>query len=87
MANSPSAWKRVRTNQRRRAMNKALTSRTKTALKKFHTTAATGEADAAVEAFRAAASTIDRAAKRGVVHPNKAARMKSRMAKRLASLG
>lgn len=86
MANSRSAWKRVRTNARRRAMNKSVSSRTKTALKRFETTAATGEADVAIESFRAATSTLDRAAKSGVVHPNKAARKKSRMAKRLAKL-
>lgn len=86
MANSRSAEKRIRTNAKRRAYNRSIESRTKTVVKKFGLAAEANEAGART-LYNEAASALDRAANRGVVHPNKAARKKSRMARRLASLG
>lgn len=87
MANSRSAEKRIRTNQRRRAYNRSINSSTKTAVKKFLMATVEGNVEQARTLYNEAASALDRAAKVGVIHPNKAARKKSRMARRLASLG
>lgn len=84
MANSPSAEKRIRTNARRRARNRAIESRTKTLVKKFKVAAANDDAQAPAR-YSEAASALDRAANRGVIHPNKAARVKSRMARQMSS--
>jgi small subunit ribosomal protein S20 len=74
-----SAMKRARTSAKRQRYNRAIKSEIKTHVRKFRN----AEGDTAVAAFRQAASKLDRAANKGVVHPNKAARLKSRMAKRL----
>ncbi len=79
-----SAEKRARTALKREERNKAVKSSVKTAVKKF---LAEDAPEAKVEALRLAASQLDRAANKGVIHPNKAARTKSRLAKRLAQTG
>ena len=78
MANSQSALKAIRQNEKRRARNRAVRSRMRTYVKKATIAIATGD-DTAVEAVRAAISELDRAAKKGVIHPNNAARRKSRL--------
>jgi small subunit ribosomal protein S20 len=84
MPNIKSAKKRVRTAEERRARNQSVKSSLRTSLKKV--TAAVGAQSAAVtETFDAAQSALDRAAAKGVIHPNKAARTKSRMAKKVNS--
>ncbi len=86
MPNTRSAAKRVRTSQKRRAYNRAIKSRVKTLIKRFEEAVQGGEKELAMERFRVAASALDRAAIKGVVHKNLAARKKSRMASKLASL-
>jgi small subunit ribosomal protein S20 len=54
-------------------------SATKTAIKHANEAIAGGEVDAAREAVRKALSTLDRAAQKGVLHPNNAGRRKSRL--------
>jgi small subunit ribosomal protein S20 len=80
LANTASALKRIRSNNRKRIRNKMVRSRTRTAVK--------GARDAAPEeaaaATVAAISALDRAAAKGVIHPNNAARRKSRLMKLLA---
>ncbi|HVM19656.1 MAG TPA: 30S ribosomal protein S20 [Egibacteraceae bacterium] len=87
MANIASQIKRNRQALRRRERNKDTRSALKTSLKKFRTAVEAGEADAAAVAYQQAARDLDKAAQKGVVHANFAANHKSKMAKRLASLG
>lgn len=81
MPNNPAAEKRMRQEQKRRLHNRSVKSIVKTQVTKARQAIATGtEAEASV---RAAVSELDRAAKKGVIHPNNAARRKSRLMKQL----
>lgn len=73
-----SAKKRVRQTNKAKARNAATRSSIRTALKNFRT-AVTGKKDVPV-AQSAAQSALDRAAKKGVMHPNKVARKKRQLA-------
>ena len=84
MANIASQIKRNRQNERARVRNKATRSAIKTALKRFDAAVESGDAAAAAAAYSSAASKLDRAAGRNVVHPNFAANHKAKMAKRLS---
>lgn len=84
MANTPSAEKRIRQARRRYEQNRAQRSRMKTAIKKVLNA---GDAASADLAFREVSALLDRLASRRVIHPNKAARKKSQLARRVASLG
>lgn len=79
MANTKSALKRIRQSEKQRARNRSVRTRVRTASKAALTAVGT---PAAEEALRTAQSVLDRAAKRGVLHPRTAARRKSRLAKR-----
>jgi len=81
LANTKSAIKRVRQSEKRRVRNRAVRSRMRTYVKRANTAIATG--DDAEEPVRAAISELDRAAKKGVIHPNSAARRKSRLMRKL----
>ena len=74
MPNLPSAKKRLRQDAKKRLRNQFAKTRIKTEIKK----ALTGAENEAV-------SVIDRAAAKGIIHKNAAARKKSRLAKRLAT--
>jgi small subunit ribosomal protein S20 len=84
VANIKSQIKRNRQNEKRRLRNKAVRSemrrRTKSA-----TSAAEAGAENAEEALRLALKRIDKAAAKGVIHKNQAARRKSRLVKRIAA--
>ena len=86
MPNIRSSAKRVRTSEKRRSYNRAIKSEMRTLVKKFDEAVQGGEKETAAERFRKAASALDRAAGKGVVHKNFVARKKSRMASKLASL-
>jgi small subunit ribosomal protein S20 len=86
VANIKSQIKRNKQNEKARLRNKAVRSELKTSVKAAETAAPEG-GDDAVAAARKADSKIDRAASKGVIHKNAAARKKSRLAKRLAKLG
>ena len=79
MPNVKSAEKRMRTAAKRAARNKAQRSRLRTAVKKARQAESPEEV---TTAFQEAKSLLDRAARKRLVHPNKAARLKSRLAKR-----
>jgi ribosomal protein S20 len=85
---TPSAQKRVRTAERRRAVNQPRKSAAKTLVTKA-LAVATGHAEGdAVEQLNEAISALDRAAKAGAIHPNAAARRKSRLTRKVnAALG
>lgn len=83
MANIKSAKKRIRTSRIRAQRNKARRSQIKTLMKRVRR--ATEPAAAQAE-LRAAVSAIDRAARARVIHPNRAARLKSQLARHVAQL-
>ena len=80
MANIKSQKKRILTNAKREARNKAAKSELRTRVKTALTNAGTetGEDD-----LRAAVKRLDMAAAKGIIHPNQAARRKSRLMKKL----
>ncbi len=79
--------KSLRVSQRKALQNRPRRSAAKTAVTATRNAIADGNADAAKTAYTRAASVLDRAAKTGVIHPNNAARRKSRLAKQLNSTG
>ena len=84
MANIKSQIKRNRQNEVRRVRNRAVRTELKTRIKNAVEAAETGEN--ATEAAAAAMRRIDRACDNGILHPNTAARRKSRLQKRLDAL-
>jgi small subunit ribosomal protein S20 len=83
LANTPSAEKRIRQARKRYEQNRAQRSRMKTGIKKVLGATDAAAADAA---FREVAALLDRLASRRVIHPNKAARKKSQLARHIAVL-
>ena len=79
MANSPQSRKRARQAETRRQRNASQRSMVRTTIKKVRGAIANGDAKAATEALDAAVPVIDRMANRGIMHPNQAARHKSRL--------
>ncbi len=69
--------------EKRRLRNKSVRSYVKTTSTRALDTIKKNELDQASEAVTLAASALDRAVKKGVIHPNKAARRKSRLMKKL----
>jgi small subunit ribosomal protein S20 len=86
VANIKSQLKRIKTNRKATERNKAVKSEVKTAIRRFREAAATGEADKASEALKAASTKLDKAVSKGVIHKNQAANKKSAMAKKAAGL-
>lgn len=83
MANSPQARKRARQNQKRTLHNASQRSEVRTAIKNTLKSIKSNDKKAAETAFKHAVVMIDRAAGRHVIHQNKAARLKSRLHKKL----
>ncbi len=85
MPNNAAAEKRMRQEHKRRAVNRSTKSVVKTQITKARQAIATADTNAepAIEAVRLAASELDKAAKKGVIHKNNAARRKSRLMKQL----
>jgi small subunit ribosomal protein S20 len=89
VANIKSQIKRNKQNEIRRLRNKSVRSELKTRVKsatRLATSAspdAPEEALAAVDAVRAAQQRLDKAAEKGIIHKNQAARRKSRLMKRI----
>jgi small subunit ribosomal protein S20 len=81
LAHSKSALKRWRQADAASERNKSVRSEARTAVKSARTAIASGVVDDAQAAVREAASILDRAAKRRVIHKNAASRHKSRMMK------
>jgi small subunit ribosomal protein S20 len=85
MANIKSQIKRNRKTLAERARNKSVRSKLKTVTKRFLTAAESGDSAAAEEAYQVATREYDKAAAKGIIHRNKAANAKSRLAKKLNS--
>ncbi|NLV16192.1 MAG: 30S ribosomal protein S20 [Syntrophomonadaceae bacterium] len=86
MAKNKSAIKRTRKAQERKLSNMSKKSNMKTTIKKFEAAIADENRTEAEARLIAASSIVDKNASRGIVHKNKAARIKSRMTKKLNSL-
>ncbi|MGK7930847.1 MAG: 30S ribosomal protein S20 [Microcystaceae cyanobacterium] len=93
MANIKSAIKRIKVSERNRLHNKSYKSAVKTLMKKYFLAVEacdenpSSEQMAEIQKHLAAAySKIDKAIKRGVLHPNNGARKKARLAKALKKL-
>jgi small subunit ribosomal protein S20 len=81
MANIKSQIKRNRQNEERRRRNKSVRSALKTRVRRFNQAIEAGDKDAAEQAYEAVQKAFDKAASRGVIHRNKAANQKSRLAR------
>ncbi len=86
MANIASAKKRARQAEQRRRHNQARRSMMRTKLKLVTAAIASGDKAAAEAAYGDAVPVLDRMATRGLIHKNKAARHKSRLAKQIKAL-
>ncbi len=83
MPQTESAKKALRVSQRRRDRNKPVRSQVKTYVKKAEQLISSNEPESAREAVQRAMTALDKAAQKGVIHPNNAARRKSRLMKKL----
>ena len=83
MANIQSSIKRVRTTRRRTEFNQITRSTARTYIKKARTLIEQGNLDQAALVVKQATIALDRAAQKGVIHQNNAARRKSRLVKAL----
>ncbi|PZE22732.1 30S ribosomal protein S20 [Paenibacillus xerothermodurans] len=86
MPNIKSAIKRVKVSEKRRLNNASHKSALRTAVKTFETAATGTNVETAKAALIAASKKLDKAASKGLIHKNAAARKKSRLAKKLNEL-
>jgi len=86
LPNIKSSVRSVKTDAERRAKNFAVRSTVKTATRKTLEAINGKQADEAKTLLTTAVSTIDKAAKKGVIHKNAAARKKSRLMKKLNAM-
>jgi small subunit ribosomal protein S20 len=86
MANTASARKRIRQNEKRVARNKARKSRVRSFVRKLEEAIASGDKASAQAAFRAAQPELQRAVTKGTLHANTVARKVSRLSARVKSL-
>ncbi len=83
MANHKSSIKRIRSNDAKRLENRYYAKTTRTAVKKLRS--ATSQKEAA-ELLPKVSSMLDKLAKKNVIHKNKAGNLKSKLAKKVATL-
>jgi len=83
MANIKSSAKRVLLSQKAAARNKSIRSLMKTNIKKFDAATSEGDKETVDNTYRSAIKTVDRAATKGLIHKNKAARRKSALTRKL----
>ncbi|MDD4658049.1 MAG: 30S ribosomal protein S20 [Eubacteriales bacterium] len=83
MANSKTALKRVKINEVKRARNVSAKSSIKTNIRKYETALTEGNADTATALYSKISSMLDKAANKGIIHKNAAARRKSRLAAKM----
>ena len=86
MANSKSALKRIRQNEKRRQHNRVFRGEARTFVKKARLAIEAGQVDGARSATMEAVSALDKAAEKGIIHKNNASRRKGRLMKQLAML-
>jgi len=86
LANTAQARKRARQAENHRQLNASQRSNMRTSVKKVLKTIETGDREAAKKAYDEAVPVIDKAAGKGLIHANKAARHKSRLNRNIRSL-
>lgn len=86
MANTKSALKRIKQNEKRRLRNRVYRGTARTYIRDARLAIASGEIDEAREATMKAVRALDKAAEKGVIHKNNASRRKSRIMRQLATL-
>ena len=79
MANTKSAQKHTRSDERKRVRNLKVRSRVKTFIRKAEQTITGSDSTLTLESVRQACAELDKAASKGVIHKNNAARRKSRL--------
>ena len=84
MPNTKSAKKALRQNKKRRLRNRSQRSALRTFVKKARLAIQSADVETAESAVRVAVKKLDQAAAKRLIHPNKAARLKSRLMRRLA---
>ena len=83
MANHKSSIKRIRSNNAKRTENRYYAKTTRSAVKKLRATTSSKEAQ---ELLPKVSSMLDKLAKKNVIHKNKAANLKSKLTKKVASI-
>ncbi|MEM9658042.1 MAG: 30S ribosomal protein S20 [Planctomycetota bacterium] len=86
MPNSPSAKKRLRQSVDRRDRNRAVRSSVRRQVRKVRVAVTAGDVETSESEFRAAVKKLDQAAAKNVIHPNAAARTKSRLSKAIKAI-
>ena len=86
MPNIKSAIKRVKINEKKNVQNTMIKSDMRTAVKKVEAAVVLNDATAATSTYAEAASKLDKAAAKGLIHKNTASRRKARLMKKLNSL-
>ena len=86
MANIKSQIKRNRQNLKRRELNRVFRGRARTALRKAQAAIESGKVEEAKAATLVATKALDKAAAKGIIHKNKAARQKSRLMQQMNNL-
>jgi len=83
LPNIKSAQKQMRVAERRQLRDKSIRSLCKTNITKAEKLIFSGELELAQKAVVVAVTSLDKAAEKGIIHPNNAARRKSRLMKKL----
>ena len=83
MSSNSSSQKQVRVAGKKQLRNKSVRSLCKTNIVKAEKLIFTGDLEPAKQAVQEAVSSLDRAAEKGIIHPNNAARRKARLMKKL----
>jgi small subunit ribosomal protein S20 len=86
LANIKSAIKRNKQNQKTRLRNRVYRGASRTFIQKAHVAVDAGDPEVARTATLTAIQALDKAAQKGIIHKNNAARRKSRLMKRLSTL-
>lgn len=86
MANHKSALKRAKQSEQRRMRNRSRKSQMKTSVRTLEQAIAEKSEEQIAAGLKQAVATINRTASRGVIHKNKAARMVSRLTRRINRL-
>lgn len=83
MANTKSALKRVRSSEKRRLRNRRVRTQARTYIKRARSQIEAGQLEEAKKSVAAAIRALDKAAEKGIIHKNNAARRKSRLMRKL----
>ncbi|MBN1854619.1 MAG: 30S ribosomal protein S20 [Pirellulales bacterium] len=86
MPNTKSAKKRLRQNVTRRSRNRSIKSSVRTQIHQVRQAIQENDIQRSEIAFRLTTKKLDQAAAKNVVHPNKAARLKSRLSKAIQKI-